>query len=1370
MRHMEGESHEAGLKKQRSLFWFGEPKLVIAAIQFMQFGYALALAIVLMYWEIFTALLPFWYLGAVLVCYSVFVYVLSLVLPQYTLCTSLGRMVNQKNLQETVALHRLEDEQRRLRRKKAEARYNNDDSMLALEDAREAESKRDNDDSEVFNPSDISPTEGSSDDGTHDSGDSAIHREGSRRDSGRELKERTALLAALIKSDTASLRSQLPEESREKLFTRTESVRRGRRKTLSDGVASMRAMGNLPALREQRSDATAESLTMDDADALKRDRDSRMALRRANRKKTASASAVIQSWRNDTDTGEKDNKSKDDAAAPKRDREQRMGMRRANRKKASTASAVIQSWRHLDNIEEVTPKGDEKASLNRRGRRKSDSTSDVEQTFFEETKIPEGEELVAPNRRELGKKASSTSDINKTFSEETKAAEGETAALFPNEMRRADASAARIAQRRQSRKKSLSDTSVIQSWHNYSVNDNPREVPTTAPRSMDGIKAFSKSSPIVTASVLEDPGAEQLVVKNPQPIESAPAEHIPSDDLETKSQGSGSIIVDMPGTIIASGDANDMPLKESDGNVLVPEKDDDDTVDAGKSVGELSDDLSDVDIDEELHDSIRPSVGHDENDWKHELIQHFTPAGVIKHMKGFFLSEAYQTVSHVFGTLVVFFLIGQRVEAMNASSGAYAPSDNTWELELKASYWWEAVWYGLFIGIDLLVMILFLPARVRSVAFSGPERKLLVATAFDLMLSVGCLAVLLVAELQRCCDVDVDEERYLADETGFGSDFEDVPHNGTDSEDCCGAWGSRTYGGLGNIEPFTSLIALRVLRFFLAGLLVNPMISKQKKNPEEGSTEGTEGGSGDHSQEHPDTHGHGMRQDVGSALELWERAIGKYPDIVKQYGQFSSELFKSMLGLEILHEPKRSSVLQTNQANGANLLTQESLKIEPQHEPKQSTIKLQAKQYANLPAEVQGLIIAGRLGMPVKCKSESMGHGSNHASELPTLTEDSEVHQHREADPHEFEVDQDQLAEEEDIDSMFIAPNARLVRSMRRCHRRLLPILKEWVTVDVAVTPFEIVYFEVTEGESEDEPAGLQHLRETGRLALKATKGGKGLRLRDIAAGRKVVGHFDLADVIEVHVERDLPLAETHSNEENDLQEEATELETELQAEFWNDDSKIKHDKCVSRNHRWAKTKEDRLKVKSVHGTLVLRFFSDLDAMEGHKDDPSPEVEGGAGLKKLVAYQWAQTIVHSCGRDQLKQLLPHYGDEAVEELQDYIEIAHYHDEEAHKAHKKGHRRRNSHVGLPDVASPPQPTHRRSASALFRRSVSFEGNEKKPSNTKSFRRAISSGDYDDQSSQAGLVKIDLGDAEGKKVSFENTIDHGAKGAQDGNAIV
>ena len=57
----------------------------------------------------------------------------------------------------------------------------------------------------------------------------------------------------------------------------------------------------------------------------------------------------------------------------------------------------------------------------------------------------------------------------------------------------------------------------------------------------------------------------------------------------------------------------------------------------------------------------------------------------------------------------------------------------------------------------------------------------------------------------------------------------------------------------------------------------------------------------------------------------------------------------------------------------------------------------------------------------------------------------------------EFDVDVKKLDCEHNTTYTFLAPFARLVRSMRRCDRRHLPLLKDWVSVDVAMTQFELV-------------------------------------------------------------------------------------------------------------------------------------------------------------------------------------------------------------------------------------------------------------------------------------------------------------------------
>jgi hypothetical protein len=260
------------------------------------------------------------------------------------------------------------------------------------------------------------------------------------------------------------------------------------------------------------------------------------------------------------------------------------------------------------------------------------------------------------------------------------------------------------------------------------------------------------------------------------------------------------------------------------------------------------------------------------------------------------------------------------------------------------------------------------------------------------------------------------------------------------------------------------------------------------------------------------------------------------------------------------------------------------------------------------------------------------------------------------------------LAEEENAESEFIAPNARLIRSMRRCERRLIPLLKDWTPVDVVITNYEIVYFDVENDSEENLSPELRKQKEAIQAALQATKGGMGLRLMDIAAGRKVVGHLDLTDITQVHVERHMPFVDVSHLER---EEQSIDVGNQPPSEYWQKASHIEvHNH--SRTLRWAKVKEDCLKIVSIHGTLLLRYYSDLNDVESHREASEAEDELFGALKKNISFQWAQTVVHICGTDQLKQPLPQFGTNSSAELRDYLEVVH------HKpAEIKHHRRASS---------------------------------------------------------------------------------------------
>jgi hypothetical protein len=150
--------------------------------------------------------------------------------------------------------------------------------------------------------------------------------------------------------------------------------------------------------------------------------------------------------------------------------------------------------------------------------------------------------------------------------------------------------------------------------------------------------------------------------------------------------------------------------------------------------------------------------------------------------------------------------------------------------------------------------------------------------------------------------------------------------------------------------------------------------------------------------------------------------------------------------------------------------------------------------------------------------------------------------------------------------------------------------------------------------------------------------------------GRKVVGHLGLSAVDAIHVERIL-----HPDNAECDEQAASDDKQDIQTEFWKKIGSDSHSH-VSRTLRWARVKEDRLRIHSIHGTLFLRFYSDLDDSESHHERCVNEKESEGSIFKNNAFQWCQTIVRLCGINQLKQKLQHFGDDDADELRDYLVV------------------------------------------------------------------------------------------------------------------
>jgi hypothetical protein len=201
--------------------------------------------------------------------------------------------------------------------------------------------------------------------------------------------------------------------------------------------------------------------------------------------------------------------------------------------------------------------------------------------------------------------------------------------------------------------------------------------------------------------------------------------------------------------------------------------------------------------------------------------------------------------------------------------------------------------------------------------------------------------------------------------------------------------------------------------------------------------------------------------------------------------------------------------------------------------------------------------------------------------------------------PNEFwsRFDVSAEADEDEVVSQFISPNATLIRNMRRCDRKVVPILDRWLAVDVVITNYEIVYFDASDlhdlAHASREPVMTR--MENVHQAIVATKGGKGLRLRDVALERKIIGTQPLAKIESIHVDR-IILPES-------MKEKADER---ILDEFWKEKTKKIQDEGISDNKSTNLSRdtlrkdvyEDRLKIKTLYNTLYLRFYQDLEYSE----------------------------------------------------------------------------------------------------------------------------------------------------------------------------
>lgn len=1203
-------------KQQLALFWGAQPKNIIVLIQFMQFGFAVAISTVVVFWEEISDgdVGMQWFLLAIGLCYTLFVLVTGRVIPRYTLCTSLGQLVDERRLRETVALFRLNE----AKQKQLELlEFQNDEKRLSIQDGL----NRLQDDSEADNdPSQNSDSHAAK--SQHFDRDADLPHEGSVL--GRQA-------AALPSQNDTSLdldsKSKCPDLGLSRLGHQEGARQRkyNRRKAASEGVASMVEMGRKPSENAQQPSLLESRNELGDLP-------------------TARSTSFLAT------TNPSDDELQDLTRARRRSRRSRMRSvsdgvaMMARLSESENESGFLKDARHVKRLGAgLVNKRPSSPSISRQGTTvetgdmmavlvKMDAASlrmSLPQSEQKRLLQLEGSNQIRKSRRKVvsdgvaamaAMRTSMSSAAGNALGAKNEAHDFDIAWKRPvNEKQEGVLLDENLARQRNRhiRKKSLSDSVAV----------------------MAGGVAWDRSGLVhPLASTSWDTGLDPARTGHSTLVADVKQQSVRAQDATG-------------GTTTAGVEHDSVPKLSVPGATCgIKVAADDASANSTCSVDGYSD-----------ADDVPDTILFDSGEYAQG--QSSRPS-LRDQLHSYFLSKQHVFISNVLGTIFAFFLVGERVEGFIYNDDII-DEFVSFHFPLKITFWLLTALFSLFLVASGLVFYLHRNFwHVRN----GKELEVAMAAVIDTIISSTCLTVLLVAEAKRCCEQPVESHGSLRDLAGVAQDIEyagDLEYG--PSKCACQAFGSRSYGGLGTIEPYTSLVCLRITTHWIARCMVSKIVKAWPKT-----------GSIDDSAKYDDVGDSSFIGDSCDGIDaatvvakVWEATIGTRPDLVATYGEFSSEILQAMLGVAIV---QRLSPATTEESNA-------SAEVKEDQEP---TIRdfLQSsksfslnKEYAKLSAKAQEVILAGKLGCSVKPASKP-NHQVLDIHTSTILEDENEVPKQR-APPRMtkqgsvmFHINTDTYDGENDM--FFTSPNARLVRSMRRCERKFLPILDKWTVVDVVMTRFEMIYFDAA---GVDESA-LDSGGEDTRQAIKATSGGKGLRLCDVAVGRRVVGRLSLSDITSVHVERIMP------NSGDTLEEDCPDAEVE-QTEFWKRSvNRVSrslangHGGDQSRGSEWSTIKQDRLKIETHHGhTLFLRFYADLEDAKHHAARLDEEDEANGLLFKNNSFQWVQTIGRFCGPEQLKQHLPHFGADTSDELRDFLVVV------DHPAESKGHRRTKSFRNL-----------------------------------------------------------------------------------------
>lgn len=564
----------------------------------------------------------------------------------------------------------------------------------------------------------------------------------------------------------------------------------------------------------------------------------------------------------------------------------------------------------------------------------------------------------------------------------------------------------------------------------------------------------------------------------------------------------------------------------------------------------------------------------------------------------FLLTPIYRHVSTVFGTMIAFYFIALRIQMFLIGTCQMKDLDIIWyfELNLTNVFWILLGWLCLFIIESSIVIILFLLEEDKE------HFDMVIAGLMDILISCICIVTFVLAERNRCCDCSSNDNlsfnsKNSIDSTrassNYGDEYPQPDCSAIDSE-CCPAFGSRLCGGMGVIEPFTSIIILRLFRFFLAyhyfrrnkGSITSSTEVEAKKGKNELVI----------SSNHDDSsHFNDLSHTTGTMAELWILALTKYTKVVEKHGIFSSHLLEMMLGIDPLPDGCEQ-VLMEKEKERLNSPRRIVTFDRPYSQLIRSMRRCNCKWYPLLGDEWHMVDV-------VLTEHELVWFDAK--------VDTSEVNS---SEIEAIQIVKDQMIAGGGGGKKLWLQDVALGRTvLGRLSLSDLEQAKVQRLVTQSRSSSEKDDQAITNNNECDIENGKQYSRSLrSEYWSPSTTSNKNT---DVNAGSTNDDAVDIGTSSPLFLKEDQKVGATEKD--------------------WFDNQQMGH--------------QERLKLHSNHGTLYLWFIADINSgieKEGFKDNENDD-------KNNLALSWCKTIVHLRGESRLKQKLPHLGTKY--EWRDFVE-------------------------------------------------------------------------------------------------------------------